>query len=155
MAIGTRIGDQGPVSTATGAGFQVARNTENSGFLPYKVDDTLKFISNFTMSAGDMGLVTLSGSATALTGTLPVAAACPGAMFSVKNLNAVLGHQLTSSQDASGYPITDGYTKGSKLSMSPTGSVVMFCDGTNFMIIGGTSGSFAAGAAGSWYTISR
>lgn len=155
MAIGTRIGDTGTVSTATGAGFQVTRNSENSGFLPFKMDDTLKFVSNFTMSVGDMGLVTLSGSALALTGTLPVAAACPGAMFTVKNLNAVLGHQLTSSQDAATYPITDGYTKGSKLSMSPTGSVVLLCDGTNFMILGGTSGSFAAGAAGSWYTISR
>ena len=160
MTIGSRYTNaQGVVSTNNTTGFSVEKNTTNAGFAPFKVDSVTAITSNTTLVAGNAGVITLSGSATALTGTMPLASAAPGAFFTVRNLNASLGHMLTASAETAGAkPFTDGYTKGAKLAIASGigGAVTFMCDGVNFLILGGTSGSFGtvAPGAGSLYTIS-
>lgn len=157
--IGSRFSaDKGLNQLKDGSGFSVESNPSNLGFSPFAVDSVLAMTANATLVAGNAGVITLSGSATALTGTMPVASSAPGALFCFRNKNASVAHQLTSSQEAAGATVfTDGFSKGAKVSLASGAdrSIMMMCDGVNYMILGGTSGSFAlSGGAGSFYTIS-
>lgn len=160
MTIGTRISNAtGVVQTNNTTGLSVEKNTTNVGFAPFKVDSVTAITASTTLVAGNAGVITLSGSTTALTGTMPLASAAPGAFFTFRNLNASLGHQLTASAETGGTkPFTDGYTRGAKLAIGSGvgGAVTFMCDGVNFLILGGTSGSFGtvSPGAGSLYTIS-
>jgi hypothetical protein len=157
---GTRVTKAlGPVTTqAQVSGFQTEADILNKGFAPFRVDSVTAVTSNSTLTNANAGVVTLSGSATALTGTMPKASDVPGAMFLFRNLNASVAHQLTSSQETAGSTVfTDGFTKGAKLAMASgvDKSVCLMSDGANFLVLGGASGAFATtGGAGSLYTIS-
>jgi len=157
MTIGTRIKDTGVVSTNGAAGASIEKNSENYGFMPYKVDSITQLTGSATIPAGFAGVIALSAAVTPITGTLPLASTAPGAMYTFRNVNAVLPHRLTCSLETLGAtPITDGYTKGARLTIAAGagGSVAMLCDGVNYLILGGASGSFLQGAgAGSLYTI--
>ena len=152
MAIKTRVDSTGAISTANDTGFSVERNTANQGFMPFKVDAVPSIAASSTITAGDAGVNTISGSS-ATTVVMPLAAAAPGAMFTFRNAgNAGVQHVLTGSQEAAGTKVfTDGLTAGSKIALSGAigTSVALLCDGLSFIVIGHTSGS-----AGASFTIS-
>ena len=161
MAFSTRVGPTGVITLKDAQGFSVKADTLNYGFGPYKVDAVTAITASTTIVPGNAGVVTLSGSATALTGTMPLASDCPGATFVVRNRNASLAHILTGSAEAAGTQVfSDGYTKGSKFGIAAgaNGSVILMCDGANFLLVGGSSGSLATTSAsigaGSLVTIS-
>jgi hypothetical protein len=160
MTIGTRVTKEtGVVATRDTTGFSVQQDGSNAGIYPFKVDGVLAVTASLSMSNAHAGVMTLSGSTTGITGTMPTAASVGGAWFTVRNANASLGHQLTASLETAGAkPFTDGFTKGAKLTINAgaDGAVVFHSDGANFLILGGTSGSFGtvAPGAGSLFTIS-
>lgn len=154
MTVGTRIDSTiGVNTTNNGLGASIERSTSNYGFMPYRVDATRAMTATATLLAGDAGVLTLSGATAALTGTLPTAASCAGALFIFRNLNlAAHGHRITSSQETAGDTvITDGTTKGAALVMSGAigVSVALLSDGVSFLVM-----AHSSGAAGASYTIS-
>lgn len=152
MTISTRLSStSGVVSTDGAAGVTVERQgSTNKGFLPFRQDSVTYHSATGTVS--DAGLIYITGSA-AVTARLPAAAQWAGSMFCFKNTgNVAIQHIVSASNETGGTrAITDGLTTGSKLTLSGAlnTSVTLFCDGTNFTVLGSTSGS--AGAA---YTIS-
>jgi hypothetical protein len=148
MTISTRITSTlGVVSTDGAEGVSVERKgATNKGFLPYKQDSVAYHSATGTVS--DAGLIYITGSA-AVTARLPAASQWAGSMFCFKSTgNEGVQHIVSASNETGGTrAITDGLTKGSRLTLSGGigNSVTLFCDGTNFTVLGSTSGS--AGAA--------
>lgn len=151
MTISTRLNStSGVVSTDGATGVSVERQgATNKGFLPYKQDSVTYHSATGTVS--DAGLVYITGSA-AVTAKLPPVATWAGSMFCFKNTgNETIQHIVSCSNETAGTrAITDGTTKGSKLTLSGGigTSVTLFCDGTNWTVLGSSSGS-----AGGAYTI--
>jgi len=153
MTIGTRIDStSGPNSTNNSEGFQVERNANNKGFSPFQVDNTVALTANGTLTAGNAGVNTISGS-TALTEVLPLASACPGADFTFRSLSAH-AHILTGSQETAGtrnivctLSTSNGPTSsGNKFTFGAVvgSSVVLKSDGLSFHVMS-YSGSFTLG----------
>ncbi len=147
MTISTRLSStSGVVSTDGAAGVTVERQgSTNKGFLPFKQDSAVYHSATGTVS--DAGLIYITGSA-AVTARLPAAAQWAGSMFCFKTTgNEGVQHIVSCSNETAGTrAITDGVTKGSRLTLSGgiNNSVTLFCDGTNFTVLGATSGSTGA-----------
>lgn len=153
MTIKTRIDSAaGAVSTNNDVGVSIERSTSNYGFMPYKVDGTAVISASATITPGDAGVNTITGSA-AVTVTMPSASLAPGAMFVFRHTgNAGVAHVLTGALEVAGTKVfTDGLTAGSKLTLSQSvgTSVALLCDGVNYLVMAHSSGS-----AGASFTIS-
>lgn len=152
MTIKTRIDStSGAVSTNNDVGVSIERSTSNYGFMPYKAD-SVPVIGGATLTPGDAGLNVISGSS-AKTVVMPSASLAPGAMFVFRSGGGVgFAHALTGSQEVAGTKVfTDGITAGSKIVLSGAvdTSIVLMCDGVNYLVVGHSSGS-----AGASFTIS-
>lgn len=141
MTIGTRIDKtSGPVATNNSSGLSVERDSLNAGFGPFKVDAVQAITSATTLTNGDAGVNTVSGSG-AVTNVMPLASACPGAMFVFRNGSAS-AHALTGSQETAGTKVfvsqfsgSNGGS-GSKLTLGAgvNQAVILFSDGVNFHV---------------------
>lgn len=141
MTLGTRTDEtSGLVTTNNSSGFSVARSTSNVGFGPFKVDSIQALTASSTLTAGDAGVNTISGSGV-LTMIMPTVASAPGTEFVFRNLSAH-AHILTGSQESLGtktflsiHSGTVGF--GSKLTLSSSVgcSVVLKCDGLVYHVL--------------------
>lgn len=146
MSVGTRLdSSRGPVVSNNSSGTSIEKNTSNVGFAPFKVDSVTAFSSATTLVAGNAGVSTISGSGGAVTLVMPLASACPGAMFTFRSLSPH-AHALTGSQEAQGVQVFTNFAPpafGSKLTLSGAvgASVTLISTGVNFMVLGFVTGS--------------
>lgn len=142
MSLGTRVdSNQGPVVSNNSAGFQVALDTNNRGYGPYSVDTVPAYtLAAVTLSAGNAGVSTLSGSAGVITVVMPLASTCPGAEFILRSLS-LDAHVLTASQETAGTKafVTQlgAAARGSKITFGALvgNSTIIKSDGVNFHLI--------------------
>ena len=115
--------------------FVVPRSMSPEGVSPHKLP-TNTITTATTLSAGDAGLHTVSGSA-AITTVLPLASTAAGSMFVFRSLSAH-AHVITGSQEVNGtVALTDGTSQGSSLALSAVvnSSVALLCDGANWIVM--------------------
>ena len=155
MAVRTIITSKG-VETRKGRGFHVHNNEANAGFMPYQFA-AQALTANTTLTAGQGGLYTISGSGPRIVITLPSASLNPMCTFVFRNLSGN-SHRLTASQEVAGTRsicVMSGTieisgsaqdvtppTRSSGLTLFETigSSVALLCDGVNYLVIG-ASGS--------------
>lgn len=106
--------------------------------------------ANFTLTAGDAGVLVMSAANGVLTGTLPLASASPGTQF-IFRTTSPSAHVLTASvgdgnvfvENRSNPAGNVTGSDGTKLVMPAIvgSSVVLLCDAVNWVVLGG-SGTF-------------
>lgn len=125
---------KGVVTSKNSSGVSFERDSQSTGFYPFKVDSTQTFTANATLSNGDCGVNIISASTAAvLTMSLPAASGCAGAMFLFRCGNAA-GHVITGSA-ASSIALTGSL--GSKLTLGNTtnAAVALQSDGNLFHVL--------------------
>lgn len=140
MAVKTQINTKG-IEQISGNGFTVVKNTGNSGFYPYGQASVTNITANTTFSAGQAGILVLSGDVI-LTGTLPRTEGNYGMMLTIR-CGSNHAHALSSSLDAQdNLNITNGTAHGNKLTFDNVSgsSVCLLNDGVNWLVLG-NSGS--------------
>jgi len=147
---GTRIGSTGPIAELAREGTAVDYHVSSSGFMPHKQSVVYTHVtgSNSSSLLVYPGVQVVSGN-TVHTLQMPLVASHPGAMFTVRTTSAH-AHILTASLEAGGatpfrnQPAAGAAVVGATLTMANSvgSSVVLLCDGTNFLVIGG-SGSIS------------
>lgn len=153
----TVIDGRGVVTTDGSDGVSIDQHVNNSGFGPFALPVTA-LTANATVTTP--GMYTLQGTTTPIVVTMPSASNVPGAIFVFKSLSAHF-HHLTGSQEVGGTRVfchmaqqllsqsafVTGSGVGSRCELRPVvgSSVVLLCDGTNYMVtaMSGTVGLFA------------
>jgi hypothetical protein len=98
MAISTRLDNTVGVNSSNNAsGITVEANDSNKGFQPFMVDAVTALTATSTLTAGQAGLLTVSGAAV-ITSSLPAASSCPNAEFVFRTLSAH-AHVITGSSN--------------------------------------------------------
>lgn len=158
MAIRTRIDVNGITETDSGGtagGLQIVR-ADNKGFYPYRIDAVKNLWAGqeLTLVPSDAGVIVASASIYPNPIVMPLASACPGAEFIIRNLEP-LGTIITSSQETPGtkvfvlssYSATSNVitgSAGSKLVLPDAAGacVILKSTGLHFILVG-SSGSVA------------
>lgn len=133
MSVSTVINSgQGVVSTNNAAGITLEQNANNTGFGPYKSDLVRAITSLVTLSAGDAGVMTVSGSS-AVTTVMPDPSTCLGAEFTIRSLSPH-AHLLS----GSGTVFANNTSTGAQLALSNSvgASVALKSDGVVFLVLG-------------------
>lgn len=140
-----KAGRKGFTSSGNSGGSKVSHHNANRGFSPFPVRgiNTVS-VTNSTLLAGlNAGITTISGS-TALTAIMPLASDAIGGTYILRNTSAH-SHILTGSLEAAGtevFSTVSGtlYNSGSAFTLGNVvgDSVVLLCDGVNFVVIGGS-----------------
>lgn len=133
MAVSTVINSaQGVVSTRDASGITLETNTNNSGYGPYTTGVVRAITSLVTLSAGDAGVLTISGSS-ATTAVMPDPTTCAGAEFTIRSLSPYF-HILS----GSGTAFANNTSTGAQLALSNSvgASVSVKSDGSAFLVLG-------------------
>lgn len=131
-------------------GLVVGREVASVGMMPYNLNSTTK-TANATLTNADAGITLVSGTASALTVTMPAAPAAPGSLFIIRSLSAH-AHVITGSTSDAGVlfvergmmagPLVTNFSgsQGQRLTMPATAnaSVVMMSDGVRWCVFGGS-----------------
>ncbi len=132
MSVSTVINSgQGVVSTNNAAGITLEQNTNNLGYAPYALSITKAITSTVTLSAGDAGVLTISGSA-AVTAVMDPTT-CIGCEFTIRSLSPHV-HILS----GSGTMFANNTSTGAQLALSNSVgcSVSLKSDGLVFLVMG-------------------
>jgi len=141
---GVRINELGSIAELARVGTQIDNHASSSGYMPYKqvsvVAHTTSTLNNGSVVGlmGASGLQTISGAVTHSI-RMPTASLNPGAIFAFRTLSAQ-GHILTGSGEAPFTGPSPGFAAGSQLTLGTAvgSSVVLFCDGLKYIVIGGS-----------------
>ena len=99
-----------------------------------------------TLTPTQAGVITLDGGAVSLL-VMPLAASCPGAMFTVRSVSA-FAHILTGSQEVNGTKVfTNGTGNGSRATLTAVvgSAATLLSDGKNFIVLGNSGSVTIAG----------
>jgi hypothetical protein len=141
MTIKTTISTNGVVQTNNDSGFVVEFNTSNQGFLPFMPGTASLITSNVTMSAGNAGLVYISGASAPVSASLPAAANCAGAMFTIRSTSNH-AHVITGSSKFVNYLADREASKISLIGINQGFTVIS--DGHIYHLLSLSSGSSPA-----------
>ena len=133
MSVSTLIDSaKGVVSTNNASGITLGNDSNNSGFGPFTTGIVRAITSLVTLSAGDAGVLTISGSS-AVTAVMPDPTTCAGAEFTVRSLSAS-AHVLS----GSGVAFANSGSTGAKLTLAASvgASVAVKSDGLQFLVLG-------------------
>ena len=143
MTIKTTIGPvQGEVQTNNGSGLEVVRAAGNLGFSPFPAYDITTITSLTTMSLHQAGVVTVSGTNGIVAIQMPSASACPGSLWTFRNMSSDASYLSGSEYGVKTF--CDTSTAGSRLQLPNVinQSVTLMSDGRNFQIIGACTASY-------------
>lgn len=134
MSISTKINSsQGVVSLNNSSGITFESNTNNFGFYPYVHGVMQTLTTTVTLSAGNAGLIWLSGSS-AITVVMPDPTTCAGACFAFLNRTGFAN--IISSSNFHGF--VGGAAIGTTLTLSGVvdAALSLICDGGQYIILG-------------------
>lgn len=148
MSIGIRVTNAAGEKQINGTtGTQLENDTLNKGFAPFPVYALQTLTASTTITTAHCGINAING-AGGLSMIMPLAANCPGAMFTFRNVSGH-AHVITGSAETAGTRVfhdAASNTRGSKITLSSSvgPSVTIMSDGLQFVVIGSTSGSTSA-----------